>query len=469
MENKETNSATTPYVSYRISAQIKEKGIGHNVKNTIKSFFDSRGVSHKIKDTKISSKEFDCVVELHSYENDYNIHALSQHLDSSGRIPDKKGLKPTFSITAVPYEYFRPSIEEYKNVENTKVEDIVWQKTVKDLESKIRAGEKQIDDLSRALGERQKVIDSQNNKIQTLEKIIKKPSTDNLKNPIEFILETCYNQSSEHLINAIADYDKLQGLDYNFYKLYHRQKLNFLNFINLIAETNFTNELEFHAWKKRLGDCEGKFEKSEDGREITKKLTKIEADREILELAKKSGADEEIIKLADAKVSGSKLEYQRLKNSYEKLHDKFLEHRNKYFNVMQNEEFYEPVLEVIENAKFRREAGANIPIFTRVKTDREKHFMIYYPNLFGFDAVLERDISQEIGSFLIDYHKYKMEKNKFGEFGTIAIVSPIKEKQKDYDFPKIMEKIKKGSKIMNNDPLFNFLGIPAKVFSIVEN
>ncbi len=463
--NGDISNSQKPYVRYRISSDdIKDKGIGFAAKKSITSFMKSHGISCRFSELEAEENRFDVVLEIFDSRPDYNVFALLEHLGASGRLPDKNKLKPSFKVVPLPCDHYLDTVKDDKS-------NISWQKTVEDLEAKLRESQESVDDLTRSLGERQKVIDEQSIRVKTLGGSLEAYQEGEVTNPVEFMIESYFRRESMALFEAGTDYEDIFGkVKYELLVSNTKNELSLLEFIEGNSGKKFGSEFEYHQWIKEVKERGEVFEESPDVKDIVKSRNEIEANRKVLEIALGNGASQEVINAVQSEVDKATDKYTILKKKIENL-KKYFDEDRLYFNIIGDGMInYEIFNQVLQRSQDRRKNNSKLFVITRIKKN-DNSVKFYVPS-FDKASGLERQMYQAISSYLIPRDGgYTLESSPYGDNATILEISKkqIKNKKIDSDINEIQENIYKNTPEFEKEGLFNALGISPKVIMVIES
>ncbi len=113
-----------PYVRYKITADVTEKGTAYSFKQSIMTYLSNHKLEGRVNEFNATSDRFEGVLELFSGGSmDVNMTALMKHIQTSGRLPANKKSKPeNIEITPIPIdsiEYQQPIQNNSGNLEET--------------------------------------------------------------------------------------------------------------------------------------------------------------------------------------------------------------------------------------------------------------------------------------------------------------------------------------------------------------
>ncbi len=95
-----------PYVRYKITADVTEKGTAYSFKQAIMTYLSNHKLEGRVNEFNATSDKFEGVLELFPGGSmDLNMTALMKHIQTSGRLPTNKKCKPeNIKITPIPMD-----------------------------------------------------------------------------------------------------------------------------------------------------------------------------------------------------------------------------------------------------------------------------------------------------------------------------------------------------------------------------
>ncbi len=455
MAKRTASTAKVPYVAYRISGEVNEKGIGYSVKKAIHPFLEHHGFEGRVHLLDPTSGHFEVILEL--YDNgkyDFNVKALYEHLNVSGQISDKA--RPNILIVPIP-------LREGVRIITESADHIAYQKTIGGLQKSLDEREGTIERLTMSLRERQEVIGRKVEEIKDFTKQIEALSLVGYSSPLQAAVRLFVPKSLDSLVEATTDLIDLDkaGLR-DFFAENYRTIKDYLQYVNQRFNLDFKTKEEFEKWQEQIAGL-NKWQDTLEGKRITKQTGEFEADKNLIQLAETSGASEELLSTLRTGVEKSLRKLEELKAESEGVSSRFSKEREKYELVKDSKSKYNVFNRIAGNAEKRRQAGERLNILAEVRTNIPT-IRFYVPST-DLSSELERLIHQQVSRAVSA--NYTLAQEEYGE-GVIvleAVEKPGKAKNVR-DLARSVARLQKPKSPLNH-LLFSALGITPEIITLI--
>ncbi len=368
-----------PYVRYELDADITDKGIAFAAKKAINTFLKTHGFDGHVRDLEASSDSFHAVLEI--YDNgkyDFNVAALYEHLEASGRLPSKGDIRPKIKIKPLNCEAALEIIPKNKD-------DIGYRKAIEDLnerldtkDGEINKREDTIKSLNDILGERQTAIDESQRRIVILEQrakemlpeqygSAKKALVDGyLRGALDDYFELSVEIHELEEANSLAAFKHLKGA-----------RIPFAAYVNARCGTAFSNDTELEQLIKSMTGV-AEWQSTAEAKRLEEAKSQNDANQEILELAQKKSVSPEILETIKMQVKKSKPDLEQLARKVEEIKRDFKRDKELVDSLDSLYGDYKVYQGIIQSSEKRTERGIALPIMIElVKNSSE--IALYMP------------------------------------------------------------------------------------------
>lgn len=431
-----------PYSRYEIKAELKDKGVGYEIKKAITTFLDLHSLTGKVLISDITSTVFNATLELYdSGKNDFNIQHLSNHLETSGRMPIIPSNKPKITIKPISCDYSLSAVQKTQ-------ENVAWEKTIQELNEKISKKEDSISDLARTLTERQKTINEQSSHIKTLEQRLSSDSPKKNINAIDALIDSYIISESENIYEVSSDYMSLSNINKKALETLNNKPLNFISYLNYRTGLNFGSESEYNDWKNSMLENLS-WEETPSGKTTLSELAPLEADKKLLETAEALNASKEVIDALKKRVKEEKSLRDSLNSNIQRQKENFKKGSEAYSHLGEIQKDFSSFSKVYSNSLERKKKNSEISVLVHTK---KGHTKMYLPSIDN-ECEFEKHIYELIKKHLPEHEKRKNN-------GYIEII--LKKQIKPSNISGLSNEIK-------NSKIMQLLGISGKTLFLSED
>jgi len=449
----DNTSEKCPYVRYRISSEdTKDVGIGIAVKRAIDSFVNNHGYESKVTIAEKTSNRFEIILQIFEGGNpDLMVTALREHISNSGRLPSNRKYKPDVKIEPIPCSEGVRIIQESGD-------QIAFQKEREDYQRRLDEKEREVEDITRVIGARQKVIDRQLNEIKTLETALEGPIITKYTDPFDLLANTYLPKSIEDLVEASDDWEIiLKSKDETlFTSNAQEQEINFLIYLNKKYGLKFKSEEEFDKWKIRLSSAKS-WQETPEAKELTGTITQIDTDLNLYEIAKSSGASEETLRFLEGTVEKNRQRSKELRQNSTLQSKEFEESRKAYelIALQDPKKSYTGLMKVLGNSDARSRKKSEFPILATTKPGSENKILRFYMPVFDHECSLEQHLYSLIQTSIKPEGTYTLSQIDYNEQIRILDAEAKPGNKLGLDYSRIL-----------NDSILNALGLKPKIITI---
>jgi hypothetical protein len=431
--------ADTPYVTYKIEARIKDKGIGYAAKHTLQNHFKAQGLPCAISDLTVTDDSVSMTLSIYPGDKDIFIKSMHEALYKKGRMPSKEHLQPEFSITPVPYE----------NSTQAEKKDVSWDKLMEKLNADIISKTKDLEKLHQYVGAIQEILAEKENQVDRLQSQLQ-ASRD--YTPLEALIYTHLPAGASVMEDIALDFLCLMennDIDLTHLALYPNP---FSTYVNIKENTNFQSDGELE--RALVNANSNSWEKSIEGQELLSAKTLYECELGILEGAKKVGVSPELIKDIESKIDHNAGELLEGQVDYSKrMHKEAKKIESHIETLRQN---YKTLMEISENCRLRAEKKTRLPIV--LYTTAEGQY-VYLP-----DA--DQDFQKKLAHYCnLDVEDTGHLRINFLDFNSLDM-DPETIKTDLSNAPELKEKIDNADKLLK---VFHMLGVKPDVAELTHH
>ena len=369
-----------PYVAYRLSADVKDKGIGFCIKKAVTTYLQHNNLTGKLCETKATSDQFEGV--LHIYPNgnlDLNMNALVAHIEGSGRMPSKESRKPTIHIEPViPAEYGQL-------VERAPVaSDDQWVKTVDQLHTahaqEVEGFQQRASSLTHAVEGQKRLLEDKDGKIRSLEARLKTMSETEFDSPLKAVIDGYLRKGLETFWPVYIDHEMITSnddVDFFIRCSVGERRPAFFEYINDKHKRTFKSDEDLFEWQQKTQTYDS-WRVTPNGMAVLAGFAAYECDLHAVQAAEKSQASPAMIDAMRSVLTKHDVpSIEAKKVTCEREH---AEDRAMFGTLSSLRESYWELLQVLDNSSKRREAKSAMMLLVHRIQGSESKVSVYMPS-----------------------------------------------------------------------------------------
>lgn len=447
-----------PYMRYRITSTLPERGAGFSIKRAVNAYLTAQGFSGRVTDFVASNDNFEAIVEIFDNGNyRFDPTVLRDHILKSGRLPTDRNIRPgekDIEIRSLPCDAVISVLEKSKD-------QIGYEKSLEQFQKRIVEGEATIQSLTESLAGRQKAINQIVIEKNDLERRLANSAPKVYDTP-ENALSNCYfTCDSTILLESAIDLDRLQkdGL-LGLFTCNGNAPVAYAAFLNNQYKTQFENDSAVDKWKELMKKTQT-WEDTQEAKKLEEERKRLATDEEVLSLAREKGASSEVLALLDKTIAEEKLRYETFEAGLVDSKSIFDSQRQLYSQLDEVRAKYEEFRDICERSRKRTEKNIFLEGIVGIQTGSLPSISVVIPALVGLDPI-EGYVHSLVSEFEVP--NVKVQKTADNESVKFSI-SYASVSMADSDLRT------RGRKLVESfirDSLFRELGIKMKLITLEE-
>jgi len=454
-----------PYVAYRVTADIADKGIGFTIKKAITNFFGHHNIFGKVTEFQASSGQFECVVLLYN-GNDLNKSALESFITNSGRLPSEQRARPALEITALrPEEYLDDFREKLRTFEQ---QNATVTQLNSDHEKDKSTLHKKIDELTKLLDNRQKALGDKEREITQLKYTLERVTPVNFATPLEATLKGYLKNAIDVLLEAHIDYASLESSqDLPFYLSIagRAEQPTFAEYIKHKTGRSFSSDEALELWSQNLAHA-ASWEQSCVAQALLEKRDQIEKDYSFLKTAEQTGISKNIIDAMRAALGDQTV--GAIDIAINESQAEFIKEKDAHAKIESLTEPYQKLISIYQESSKRRKKESTLPIIAHVAVGKTPAVTIYLP-IFSEEDSLHSRLKEEISRFITAPYALLVTSSLYSTDIAKHCIAPANLPDQSPPGDHLAASIERFAAELPTEPLFNAFGIKPKVTRIVEH